>query len=198
MKKMLVVILAISIVSITFSESFAEKNTFFDSVKFIQYLDENTALEEVRNGNLDIYYDTVSADRLENHQDREGLQVYDATSRFYSILVNPAESEKFNPFSDKDSRFALNYLVDRNLIVNELMGGYGSLSISYYGTSSPEFLTIIEELETFNFKYNPTENLKCRNMKYLRTHILPLTHLLSNFYLPNNLKRIYYLYLKKD
>ena len=156
MKKMLVVILAISIVSITFSESFAEKNTFFDSVKFIQYLDENTALEEVRNGNLDIYYDTVSADRLENHQDREGLQVYDATSRFYSILVNPAESEKFNPFSDKDSRFALNYLVDRNLIVNELMGGYGSLSISYYGTSSPEFLTIIEELETFNFKYNPT------------------------------------------
>ena len=156
MKKMLVVILAILTVSIAFSESFAEKNTFFDSVKFIQYLDENTALEEVRNGNLDIYYDTVSADRLENHQDREGLQVYDATSRFYSILVNPAESEKFNPFSDKDSRFALNYLVDRNLIVNELMGGYGSPSISYYGRSSPEFLTIIEELETFNFKYNPT------------------------------------------
>ncbi len=156
MEKMLVVILAILVVSITFSESFAEKNTFFDSVKFIQYLDGNTALEEVRNGNLDIYYDTVSADRLENHQEREGLQVYDATSRFYSILVNPAESEKFNPFSDKDSRFALNYLVDRNLIVNELMGGYGSPSISYYGISSPEFLTIIEELETFDFKYNPT------------------------------------------
>ena len=84
------------------------------------------------------------------------MQVFDATSRFYSILVNPAESEKFNPFSDKDARFALNYLVDRNLIVNELMGGYGASSISYYGTSSPEFLTVIEQLETFNFKYNPT------------------------------------------
>ena len=35
--------------------SFAEKNTYFDSMKFIQYLDENTALEEVRNGNLDMY-----------------------------------------------------------------------------------------------------------------------------------------------
>ena len=44
MKIMLVIILAISVVSIIHNESFAEKNTFFDSVKFIQYLDENTAL----------------------------------------------------------------------------------------------------------------------------------------------------------
>ena len=64
MKKMLVVILAFSVSSILYDESFAEKNTFFDSVKFIQYLDENTALEEVRNGNLDIYYFTISPDRL--------------------------------------------------------------------------------------------------------------------------------------
>ncbi len=50
---MLVIVLALSIVPIMYNESMAEKNTFFDSVKFIQYLDENTALEEVRNGNLD-------------------------------------------------------------------------------------------------------------------------------------------------
>ncbi len=50
MKKLLVVLLALSIATILYNESFAEKSTFFDSVKFIQYLDENTALEEVRNG----------------------------------------------------------------------------------------------------------------------------------------------------
>ena len=155
MKMMLVLILAGVIAATSFQESKAENGAFFDSVKFIQYLDENTALQEVRNGNLDIYYDTISSDRLETSEDREGLQVYDSTSRFYSILVNPAESEKFNPFSDRDVRFAINYLVDRNLIVNELMGGYGSPSISYYGNTSPEFLTIIEQLEEFNFKYNP-------------------------------------------
>ena len=55
MKIMLVVILAILASIITYEESFAEKNTYFDSVKFTQYLDENTALEEVRNGNLDVY-----------------------------------------------------------------------------------------------------------------------------------------------
>ncbi len=156
MKKLLVAILALSIATIMSSESFAEKNTFFDSVKFIQYLDENTALEEVRNGNLDVYYYRISSDRLESDQAREGLQVFDSTGGSYSILVNPAESEKFNPFSSKEIRFALNYLVDRKLIVNELMGGYGAPIISYYSPSDPEYLTIIEQLETFSFKYNPT------------------------------------------
>ena len=151
MKKMLVIILVFSVTSILYDESFAEKNTFFDSVKFIQYLDENTALEEVRNGNLDIYYFTVSPDRLESDQNRNGLQVFDSTGGSYSILINPAESQKFNPFSSKDTRFALNYLVDRKLIVNELMGGYGSPIISYYSPSDPEYLTVIEQLETYNF-----------------------------------------------
>jgi len=156
MKKMLVFILAILAISTTYSQSFGEKNTFFDSVKFIQYLDENTALEEVRNGNLDAYYYTISPDRLESNQNTEGLQVFDSTGGSYSILINPAESEMFNPFSSKEIRFALNYLVDRKLIVNELMGGYGSPIISYYSPSDPEYLTVIEQLETFNFKYNPT------------------------------------------
>ncbi|MEK0360473.1 MAG: ABC transporter substrate-binding protein [Nitrosopumilus sp.] len=155
MKKLLVLILALSIATIMYNESFAEKSTFFDSVKFIQYLDENTALEEVRNGNLDVYYYTISSDRLESYQAREGLQVFDSTGGSYSILVNPAESEEFNPFSSKDIRFALNYLINRKLIVNELMGGYGYPIISYYGPSDPEYLTVIEQLETFNFKYNP-------------------------------------------
>ena len=156
MKKLLVFILAFSIATLMQTEVFGEKNTFFDSVKFIQYLDENTALEEVRNGNLDIYYYRISSDRLESHQEREGLQVFDSTGGSYSILVNPANSEEFNPFSSRDIRFALNFLVDRKLIVNELMGGYGAPIVSYYSPSDPEYLTVIEQLETFNFKYNPT------------------------------------------
>jgi peptide/nickel transport system substrate-binding protein len=155
MKLLLVFILALTVISLIYNDSFAEKSTFFDSVKFIQYLDENTALEEVRNGNLDIYYYRISSDRLENQKLREGLKVFDSTGGYYSILVNPAESNDFNPFSIKDVRFALNYLIDRKLIVNELMGGYGAPMISYYSPSDPEYLTIIEQLETFNFRYNP-------------------------------------------
>ena len=89
------------------NDSFAEKSAFFDSVKFTQYLDENTALEEVRNGNLDIYYERISSDRLENQKSREGLKVFDSAGGSYSILVNPAESDKFNPFSIKSIQICI-------------------------------------------------------------------------------------------
>lgn len=133
----------------------ADKGTFVDEIQFIQYLDENTALEEVRNGNLDLYYYRISSDRIDSVKSREGLQVYESTGGSYSILINPAESEKFNPFSIKEVRFALNYLVDRKLIVNELMGGYGTTMISNYGPFDPDYLFIVDELESFHFKYNP-------------------------------------------
>jgi len=140
---------------VTLHVSFAEKGTFVDEVKFIQYLDENTALEEVRNGNLDMYYFRVSSDRIETEKAREGIQVFESTGGSYSMLVNPSISETFNPFSITEVRFALNYLIDRNLIVNELIGGYGNIMISNYGIFSADYLSIIDELESFHFKYNP-------------------------------------------
>jgi peptide/nickel transport system substrate-binding protein len=133
----------------------ADKGTFVDEIQFIQYLDENTALEEVRNGNLDLYYYRISSDRIDNVKSREGLKVYESTGGSYSILVNPAEAEEFNPFSIRDVRFALNYLVDRKLIVNELMSGYGTTMISNYGPFDPDYLFIVDELESFHFRYNP-------------------------------------------
>ncbi|EPA06299.1 ABC transporter substrate-binding protein, partial [Candidatus Nitrosarchaeum limnium] len=142
MKLLLVFILAYVLIFLIDNNSFADKSTFFDSVKFIQYLDENTALEEVRNGNLDIYYDKISPDRLSEQKSREGLKVFDSAGGSYSILVNPAESNEFNPFSLKEVRFALNYLIDRKLIVNELMGGYGAPTVSYYSPSDPEYVTV--------------------------------------------------------
>ena len=136
MKLLLVLILSV----VGFQTAIAEEGTYVDKIQFIQYLDENTALEEVRNGNLDMYYFRISSDRIDNVESRQGLQVFESTGGSYSILVNPAVSEEFNPFSIQEVRFALNYLVDRKLIVNELMGGYGTTMISNYGPFDPDYL----------------------------------------------------------
>ncbi|HSB50779.1 MAG TPA: ABC transporter substrate-binding protein, partial [Nitrosopumilaceae archaeon] len=148
----IVIVLAVSSINLVF----AEKGSKVHEIKFIQYLDENTALEEVRNGNLDMYYFRISSDRIESTESRQGLKIYESTGGSYSILVNPGVSEKFNPFSIKEIRFALNYLIDRKLIVNELMGGYGAEMISYYSPYNPDYLSIINQLESFHFRYNPT------------------------------------------
>ena len=97
--KFCLVLLAVLVLSpLIIHTSFAEKGTFVDQVKFIQYLDENTALEEVRNGNLDIYFSRVSSDRIESSEAREGIQVFESTGGSYSMLVNPSVSDNFNPF----------------------------------------------------------------------------------------------------
>ena len=93
-----------SLVASAIPNASAEKGTFVDEIKFIQYLDENTALEEVKNGNLDLYFFRVSSDRLSDSQSRQGIQVFESTGGYYSILANPAVSEKFNPFSIKEIR----------------------------------------------------------------------------------------------
>ncbi|HXX06265.1 MAG TPA: ABC transporter substrate-binding protein, partial [Candidatus Bathyarchaeia archaeon] len=152
MKLMLVVILALFILGSKIS--FGEKGTYVDKVEFIQYSDENTAIQEVKNGNLDMYYQAVSSDTLDP-KTRQGLNVFQSTGTEYSLLVNPAPSDNFNPFSIQQVRYALNYLVDRDLIVNEIMGGYGTSMISAYKPYDPDYLLILGELQSFNFRYNP-------------------------------------------
>ena len=135
--------------------AFAEKGTFVDEIRFVQYLDENTALEEVRNGNLDMYYYRISSDRLEDSDSKDGLKVYESTGGYYSILLNPTDEGPFNPFSIQEIRYSINFLVDRDLIVNELLGGFGTPMFANYGSFSAEYLRILDTLETFQFRYNP-------------------------------------------
>ncbi|HJU14698.1 MAG TPA: ABC transporter substrate-binding protein [Candidatus Nitrosotalea sp.] len=153
MKLLLVVTLALFILGS--KAALGEKGTYLNQVEFIQYSDPNTAIEEVKNGNLDAYYSAVPSNRLDP-QLRQDLQVVQSTGTEYSLLLNPAPSEKFNPFSIKEVRFALNYLVDRNLIVDEILNGYGSQMVSAYKPYDPDYLLILGTLQSFNFQYNPS------------------------------------------
>jgi peptide/nickel transport system substrate-binding protein len=75
MKLLLVTVLAV----FGSGSAFASEATFVDEVQFIQYRVENTALEEVKNGNLDIYYYRISSDLIDTSKSREGLKVFEST-----------------------------------------------------------------------------------------------------------------------
>ena len=157
MKQLKIFIIILIFVFITIiPPAFAQKGTYVDEIKFIQYLDENTALEEVKNGNLDMYYYRISSDRLEDSESRDKLKVYESTGGYYSILLNPTDEGPFNPFSIQEIRYAINFLVDRDLIVNELLGGFGTSMFSNYGSFSAEYLRVLDVIETFQFRYNPS------------------------------------------
>lgn len=151
--RVFVVAIVLSLVPLAVAGAQAETDS--DAVRFIHYLDEDTALEEVRKGNIDMYYWGISPNRLADPASREGLQIYDSTGGTYSILANPAQTETFNPFSLRDVRFALNYLADRDLIVNDLLYGYGVPLTAAYGPYDPDYVSIIADLESYGFRYNP-------------------------------------------
>ena len=152
MKFLLVFILALFVFGPAIA--FGEKGTNFNKVEFIQYSDDNTAVQEVENGHLDVYYSAIPLDRLDD-QSRQNLKIFQSAGTSYSLLINPAVSDQFNPFSIQQVRFALNYLIDRDLIVDEVLNGYGVQMISAYKPYDPDYLSILGELQSFNFKHNP-------------------------------------------
>ena len=46
-------------------------------------------------------------------------------------------------------------MVDRDLIVDELLDGYGATMVSAYKPYDPDYLLILGDLQSFNFKHNP-------------------------------------------
>ncbi|MFN2434070.1 MAG: ABC transporter substrate-binding protein [Nitrososphaeraceae archaeon] len=161
--KVLIVLLLILIV---FVPSFTtvnaldsnEKGAYTDNIRFIQYLDGNTALQEIKTGNLDTYYFRIPLEKVSSISNDTNLKIYEKNAGTFAFLLNPAPSKNsniLNPFQFQEIRFATNYLINREFVVDEILSGYGSVQTDPFGISSPEYETIIPVLESYDFKYNP-------------------------------------------
>src|SRR5262245_54288347 len=124
-----------------------ETGPYIDTVRFIHNEDENSALQEVKSGDLDIYYFRIPLESVGDAQSDPRLTVYDRVAGSMGFLVNPAPSKdenQLNPFQFKEVRYALNYLIDRDFMVNEILRGYGSPLVDPFGIYSPEFPNLID------------------------------------------------------
>jgi peptide/nickel transport system substrate-binding protein len=137
----------------------AKKGPFIDQARFIHRVDENLALEEVKSGFLDSYFFPIPQEAANNAKNDPRLKVYDKTAGSLGFLANPApaaDPSVLNPFQFKEVRYALNYLIDREFVVNEILKGYGNPLFDPFGVYSPEYLNIINTVESFGFRYNPS------------------------------------------
>lgn len=132
------------------------KGPYSDEIQFIHYLDESVAVQEVKAGNLDLYFFRMPLELVSSAKEDPNVKVYESVGGSLSILVNPAPStEGLNPFSIKDVRYAMNYLINRALIVNEILKGYGTPMFSAFSVFDPDYLVLIDTVESFGFNYNP-------------------------------------------
>ena len=136
-----------------------KKGPFVDQVNFIHYLDENLALQDLKAGKIDTYFANIPLEVVSDAQNDPNLNVYQTTGEFSDLLLNPApakaSTDDFNPFSIRQVRFAMNYLIDRDFVVNEILKGYGTPMIDPFGIYSPEYLNIINVVQSFGFRHSP-------------------------------------------
>jgi len=135
-----------------------KKSAYVDTVRFIQYLDDNVALQEIKSGNLDTYFFRIPLETVSDVKADPNLKVYDRIAGSFGLLLNPAPSKddnSINPFQFRQVRFAMNYLVDREFVVDEILRGYGTPLAAPFGVYSPEYLNVLDTIESFGFRYNP-------------------------------------------
>ncbi len=154
---LILIVIASSFTSINALQS-NQKGAYTDNLRFIQYLDGNTALHDIQAGNLDTYYFRIPLETVASISNNPNVKIYEKNAGSFAFLLNPAPSKNaniLNPFQFKEIRFALNYLINREFIVDEILNGYGSVQIDPFGISSPEYEALIPVIESYNFKYNP-------------------------------------------
>ena len=160
----LVIIIAFLMVFVIMLNSLPDNNAvslenksggYADQLKFIRFSNENVAYQEVSNGKLDTYFFQIPLQLVESAKKNPNLKVYEKEGLSYGLLLNPSNSSNtFNPFSIKDIRFALNFLIDRNFIVNNVLKGFGESIVEPYGPTSPEYRNILPVIDPLKIRHD--------------------------------------------
>ncbi len=151
-------VMATAVTILDAQPSLADQGTNVDAITFIEYNNDQSALDAIRSDVIDIYNYPVPYD-LAEELPAESVQLFDSTDGVrYTLLVNPAptqSSSEFNPFAYREVRYALHFLVDRQDIVDTLLQGQGQILSTSIGPSNPDYLLIHRQLESLGIQYDP-------------------------------------------
>ncbi len=157
---LIAILLALLIANIplnSYAQSSQSKGPYADEVIFIHYLDESVAVNEVKAGNLDTYFWSIPLDVVQELRNDPNVKIYESAGGSLSLLLNPAPADDtLNPFAIREVRYAMNYLINRDLIINEVLKGFGVPMYSAFGQYNPDYIVLADVIESFGFKYNPT------------------------------------------
>jgi peptide/nickel transport system substrate-binding protein len=154
------IIVFVIVFFISCDTAFSQSNQtggYADQVKFIRFSNENVAYQEVSNGQLDSYFFQIPLQLVESAKKNPNLQVFEKEGLSYGLLLNPYHgNQTFNPFSIKEIRFAMNFLIDRNFIVNNILKGFSNPIVEPYGPTSPEYHNVLPVVDPLKIRYDIT------------------------------------------
>ncbi len=108
-------------------------------------------------GDMDLYLYTLKTAMAKELVGKPGISLYRAPASTTSIILNPAPapSGELNPLSLREVRYALQYVVNREFVANEIYRGLAEPMLSHVSPFDLDYLTIYDLVREFNINYDP-------------------------------------------
>ena len=112
---------------------------------------------DIEAGNMDLYLFGLKTEAAQDLRGTPGVELIDAPATAVSLILNPAPAPEgeFNPFSNPEIRRAMQYLVNRESIAQDIYQGAAQPMVTHVGPSDPDFLTIYDIDRGSGFGYDP-------------------------------------------
>jgi len=79
----------------------------------------------------------------------------DPTTVGFDIERDVTETLLINPLCFRQIRFALNYVVDRDFIIREILKGFGIPMYTHYSPADPTYTELVDLVAKYKFTYDP-------------------------------------------
>ena len=112
---------------------------------------------ELQAGTIDMYLYGLSTEAAQELHDADGVQLFQAPATTLSLVLNPAPAPegKLNPFAIPEVRRAMQYLVNRDFIAQDLYRGLAQPMITHVSPSDYDFLTVYDIDRGSGIRYDP-------------------------------------------
>ena len=142
-------------------EAVTRTGAWIDTVIFVEEPSSDSAVSRILAGDLDVYaYSIAEAPIAERIYASDELSYYNSYGSYNEITFNPVlefDDGSLNPFGDPQIREAMNMLVDRDYICQEISGGMAVPRFTAINLASSDralLADVIAEME-IQYAYNP-------------------------------------------
>jgi len=118
---------------------------------------QDIADREIKAGRLDIFLFNLKTEIARRLRDDPAVRLIEAPATMYSILLNPAPapSGQINPFSIREIRQAIQYIVNRDEIVSVIFRGLARPMYTFVSPYDLDYVTVFEDVKSLGIRYDP-------------------------------------------
>lgn len=127
-----------------------------DGVTFKIYTSADSAYSDVQGGNLDVT-GTIPASAIKTFEKDSSVEAYNKAGSVIQAFTIPSDYEHWKVDTEEGHlrRLALSMAIDREEIVEKVLGGTGTVATDFSSPAIPGYADNLKNSE--NLKYNPTK-----------------------------------------